>query len=104
MNNNDHKKKMIAPIVVTVIVILYYLLYFLLLIYEIPNLVAKIAFGIIPLILGVTMIYVCKERIEEMGLGNAYESKRIIRYRKESLQFVNSLFLMSKYYSELILI
>ena len=39
-----------------------------------------------------------------MGLGNAYESKKIIRYRKESLQFVNSLFLMSKYYSELILI
>ena len=69
MNNNDHKKKMIAPIVVTIIVILYYLLYFLLLIYEIPNLVAKIAFGIIPLLLGGTMIYVCKERIEEIKGG-----------------------------------
>ena len=59
---DEHGKKMIAPIVITVIVVLYYLLYFL-------PLILKILFGIIPLLLGGVMIYVCVERIREIKGG-----------------------------------
>ncbi|MCR4749352.1 MAG: hypothetical protein K5877_06015 [Lachnospiraceae bacterium] len=65
---DEHGKKMIAPIVITVIVVLYYLLYFGVLLYFLP-LILKILFGIIPLLLGGVMIYVCVERIREIKGG-----------------------------------
>ena len=65
---DEHGKKMIAPIVITVIVVLYYLLYFGVLLYFLP-LILKIIFGIIPLLLGGVMIYVCVERIREIKGG-----------------------------------
>ena len=65
---DEHGKKMIAPIVITVIVVLYYLLYFGVLLYFLP-LILKIFFGIIPLLLGGVMIYVCVERIREIKGG-----------------------------------
>ena len=65
---DEHGKKMVAPIVITVIVVLYYLLYFGVLLYFLP-LILKILFGIIPLLLGGVMIYVCVERIKEIKGG-----------------------------------
>lgn len=62
------KKKMIAPIVVTVIMVLYYLAYFGFLI-SLLDVIWKFALGIIPLVLAGVMIYVCKERIDEIKEG-----------------------------------
>lgn len=62
------KKKMIAPIVVTVIMVLYYLAFFGFLI-SLLDVIWKFALGIIPLVLAGVMIYVCKERIDEIKEG-----------------------------------
>ncbi len=64
----EHKKKMIAPIVITVIIIMYYLLYFGLLSVLVDG-IGGILLGIIPLLLGGTMIYVCIQRIQEIKEG-----------------------------------
>ena len=63
-----HKKKMLAPIVVTILVVLYYILYCALIINVVHGVVG-ILFGIIPFVLGVTMIFICKQRIDEIRSG-----------------------------------
>ena len=67
--NEEHKKKMIAPIVITVVVIIYYLAYFGLIMAAIDSSIIRILFGIIPLALSGTMIYVCIQRINEINGG-----------------------------------
>ncbi len=62
------RRKMIAPIVITVLMILYYAAYFSLLIYAIDR-VWALLLGIIPLLLGGIMIYVCVQRIKEIRSG-----------------------------------
>ena len=66
---SEHGKKMIAPIVVTILVILYYLLYFGVLMALMDNLALKLLVAIIPATLGVTMLYVCIQRIREIEGG-----------------------------------
>ena len=65
---NDHKKKKIAPVVITVLIVVYYAVYFLALILVVPG-VAKLLLGVIPILLGAGMIYVCKQRIDEIDGG-----------------------------------
>ena len=62
---NSHKRKMIAPIIITVIMILYYIAYFGFLISLLGGF-WKYVMGIIPLVFSGIMIYVCKERINEI--------------------------------------
>lgn len=64
----DHKKKMMAPIVITILVVLYYLLYFGLIISLIHG-IGAILLGVIPLVFGAVMIYVCIQRIKEIRGG-----------------------------------
>ena len=64
----NHKKKMIAPIIITILFILYYLVYFGLIISLIHQ-IGAILLGVIPLILGAVMIYVCVQRIKEIRGG-----------------------------------
>jgi hypothetical protein len=68
MNNKEHGRKMVAPIVVTICVIIYYLLYATLLIHILPG-IWGIVFGVIPIILSGVMIYVCIQRLDEIGRG-----------------------------------
>lgn len=65
---NEHRKKKIAPIVVTVLLLVYYGLYFGLIIWSLPT-ALKIIVGVVPLLLGVTTIYVCVQRIKEIDGG-----------------------------------
>ncbi len=65
---NKHHKKMIAPIVVTVLLVLYYVVYFGVLIALLDG-IWKYALGIIPLVLTILMIAVCRERIREIKGG-----------------------------------
>jgi len=55
---DNHSKKKVAPIVITVIMVIYYFLYFAFVVAALPMLL-KLAFGVIPLALGITMILVC---------------------------------------------
>ncbi|MCR4716798.1 MAG: hypothetical protein K5656_06425 [Lachnospiraceae bacterium] len=66
---DEHSKKMIAPIVITVILVIYYILYFAFIIAFLPGIILKLLVGLIPLIFGVGMIYVCIERIKEIEGG-----------------------------------
>ncbi len=66
---SEHGKKKIAPIVITCIMILYYVIYFGVLIVVLPNAFVKILLAIIPLALGLTSIYVCVERLNEIDGG-----------------------------------
>ena len=65
---NSHKMKMIAPILITIIMILYYVAYFGFLI-SLLGVIWKYVLGIIPLVFSGIMIYVCKERINEIKKG-----------------------------------
>ena len=65
---DDHGKKKIAPIVVTVLVILYYVLYFGILMAIVPG-ILKFVLGIIPMLLGCCMLYVCIQRLKEIDGG-----------------------------------
>ncbi|MGN0268337.1 MAG: hypothetical protein ACI4D7_11760 [Lachnospiraceae bacterium] len=65
---DDHGKKKIAPIVVTVVMILYFVLYFGVLVAVVPG-VLKFLLGIIPLLLGCCMLYVCIQRLKEIDGG-----------------------------------
>lgn len=72
MHENDsvkHGKKMIAPVVITGIVIIYYAFFFGLLIHSLNNVWLKLLLGIIPVLLGAAMIFVCAERIREIKGG-----------------------------------
>ncbi len=64
----SHRNKMVAPIVVCVIMLLYYVVYFGFIMSLIDG-VWKYALGIIPVILSVTMVKVCIERINEIKKG-----------------------------------
>ena len=68
MNNKDHNKKMIAPIIITLCVIIYYIIYALVFIHMVPGFIGAIL-GIIPIILSGVMIYVCIQRLDEIGRG-----------------------------------
>ena len=71
MHENDsvkHGKKMIAPVVITGIVIIYYAFFFGLLIHSLNNVWLKLLLGIIPVLLGAAMIFVCAERIREIKI------------------------------------
>ena len=64
----NHKKKMVAPIVVTVIMLLYYVAYFGFLMQYLQG-IWKYILGIIPVIFGGLMVYVCIQRINEIRKG-----------------------------------
>ncbi|MCR4748564.1 MAG: hypothetical protein K5877_01985 [Lachnospiraceae bacterium] len=66
---SEHGKKKIAPIVITGLMILYYGIYFGFLIAVLPGLPVKLLLGLIPLVLGLTSIYVCMERLHEIDKG-----------------------------------
>ena len=65
---DKHRKKKVAPIVITVIMVIYFIAYFALMVGTMPF-PLNVLFGIIPLGLGLTMIYVCRERIGEIEGG-----------------------------------
>ena len=63
-----HNKKIIVPIMVSVIVILYYMVYFGFLITMLDGL-WKYTLGVIPFVLSIIMVKVCRERIDEIKGG-----------------------------------
>lgn len=65
----EHSEKMIAPIVITVLFIVYYCIYFIILLAELPGIVLKLLFGIIPIALAAVMIFVCVQRMKEIRSG-----------------------------------
>ena len=65
---NKHGKKMIAPIIITVITVLYYVIYLGFAITLLDGM-GKLIFGLLPLLLSLTMIAVCIERIKEIKKG-----------------------------------
>ncbi len=67
-SDDEHGKKMIAPIVITVLYIIYYIIYGTILVHLVPG-IGGILLGIIPIVLAVTMIYVCMQRIDEIRSG-----------------------------------
>ena len=69
IESKSHRKKMIAPIIITGIMIAYYAFFFGLLITSLENTWLKLLSGIIPVLLGATMIFVCVERIKEIQGG-----------------------------------
>ena len=69
----EHKKEMIAPIIITAIILLYYIFFFLVLVTSIPTLLLKIITGVVPLLLALTMIMVCVQRIKEIKEGETDE-------------------------------
>ena len=69
IETKKHRRKMIAPVVITVIVVIYYAIFLGLLIHALESIWMKLLLGIIPLLLGGTMIVVCVERIKEIKGG-----------------------------------
>ena len=65
---NNKNKKMVAPILITILMLIYYLAYFGFLI-SLVNGIWKILLAIIPIFFCFVMIYVCKERIQEIKKG-----------------------------------
>ena len=65
---DDHSKKKIAPVVITILMIIYYVVYFGVIIAALSG-VFKYLLGVVPLIFGVVMICVCKERMDEIDGG-----------------------------------
>ena len=65
---SEHGKKKLAPIIITVLIVLYYGVYFGIIVSLVPG-IFKIPLGIIPLFLGIAMIYVCVQRIKEINGG-----------------------------------
>ncbi len=63
-----HKNKMIAPVVITILAIAYYLWYFVLLMKSLDG-ILRLLVGILPIALIGIMLYVCKQRIEEIRSG-----------------------------------
>ncbi len=66
---DEHMKKMIAPVTITVLLIVYYILYFAFLMFLVKILWIKLLIGIVPIVFGIAMIYVCIERIREIQGG-----------------------------------
>lgn len=65
---NEHRKKKIAPIVITVLLLLYYAVYFGVILSLLPPL-WKVIVGVVPILIGGTMIYVCVQRLHEIDGG-----------------------------------
>ena len=63
------KLEIIATVLISLFVVAYLFVYFGVLLYAVENTVAKVFFGIIPVLLGATMIYVCIQRITEIMKG-----------------------------------
>ncbi len=63
-----HKKKMIAPVVITILAIAYYLWYFVLFMKTLDG-ILRVLVGLIPIALIGVMLYVCRQRIEEIRSG-----------------------------------
>ncbi len=59
---------MIAPVVITILAIAYYLWYFVLLMKSLDG-ILRLLVGILPIALIGIMLYVCKQRIEEIRSG-----------------------------------
>ena len=62
-------KKIIAPIIITILVVLYYFFLFATIIDEVDSMFLKILLAILPITLGVAMVYVCVQRIKEIKGG-----------------------------------
>lgn len=69
MDNRQHGRKMAAPIIITVLMVLYFIFYFGAAVRLIPVPFLKVVFGVLPLLLGAGMIYVCIMRINEIQEG-----------------------------------
>ncbi len=63
-----HKKKMVAPVVITIVAIAYYIGYFVLLMAALKG-ILRILAGVMPIALIGIMLYVCKQRIQEIRSG-----------------------------------
>ena len=61
-------KKMIAPIVITALTVIYYAVYFLLIL-SFTDGWLRVLLGIVPIILSIIMVWVCRERIQEIKGG-----------------------------------
>lgn len=66
---DNHGKKMIAPIVISVIVILYFAVYFFFLTTLLENRALKLLLIAVPVLIAVTMICICVQRIREIKGG-----------------------------------
>lgn len=66
---DKHRQQIIVTIIISVLVILYYVFYFGMLISAVPGLFLKLLLSIIPIFLGVAMIKVCIQRINEIEGG-----------------------------------
>lgn len=66
---NKHTKKMLAPIIITVLCVLYYIGFFILCMFVPFPPVAKLLFGLVPLLVIGVFIYVLVERIKEIRSG-----------------------------------
>ena len=65
----DKSKKKLAVIIIAILVILYFIFYFGFIIAVIESVPMKILLAILPLALSSVMIYVSRERIEEIEGG-----------------------------------
>ena len=66
---DEHQKKMVAPIVITIMIIIYYIFYFSIVLMAVDG-VAKLRFGVVPIILSIFLIRACRERIDEIKGGD----------------------------------
>ena len=66
---DKHGKKMIAPIVISVIVILYFAVYFGFLMTLLKSRALKLLLAVVPVLIAVTMICICIQRIREIRGG-----------------------------------
>ena len=66
---DEHQKKMVAPIVITIMIIIYYIFYFSIVLMAVDG-VAKLIFGVVPIILSIFLIRACRERIDEIKGGD----------------------------------
>ena len=71
----DKKRQKRSPIIVTVCMLIYWALYFGLLITFLPG-IFKIVFGILSLVFGAAIIYVCLERIKEIDRTDDEELRK----------------------------
>ena len=62
-------KKFIAPVIVTVLFVIYFIFYFVCLLATLESIVAKVLFGVIPLLMSLLIVYVCIQRINEIKNG-----------------------------------
>lgn len=64
-----HRLKMIAPVMITILSILYFVVYFGVIIACIESILFKVMLGIVPLVLSITMVGLCIQRMHEIKSG-----------------------------------